>query len=351
MHALKGYAMRSLIPTQSSRAPSKLQTAGLIAAGLAAAMLYVQAQQRKVEREHPPQGKFIDVDGVRLHYTDRGEGPALVLLHGNGLFATDFDLSGLLEHAAQPCRIIAFDRPGFGYSARPAGHSWTPEAQATLLYHALHRLGVERPILIGHSWGTLVALAMALDFPRYVRAITLVSGYYYPSLRPDVPLMAAPAIPGIGHLLRYTVAPLLGRMMWPRLVKRMFAPAPVPARFELLPKWMSLRPSQLGASAAEAAMMIPAARRLSARYGELTMPLAVIAGNGDRIVNVEHNAIRLHQEVPHSELIIEVGAGHMPHYADPARIMEAVARIEAGLVPGAPVARPAPAQHGAHTLH
>ena len=344
--------MRSLIPTKSSHAPSGLQTAGLIATGLAAAMLYVQAQQRKVEREHPPQGKFIKVDGVRLHYTDHGEGQVLVLLHGNGLFATDFDLSGLEGQAARAYRVITFDRPGFGYSERPAGTSWTPEVQARLLYRALHQIGAERPILVGHSWGTLVALAMALDYPRYVRAITLVSGYYYPSARPDVPFAAAPAIPGIGHLLRYTVAPLLGRLMWPRLVKRMFAPAPVPPSFEQLPKWMSLRPSQLGASASEAAMMIPAASRLSQRYGELTMPLAMVAGSGDQIADVHHNAMRLHQQVPHSELIVEAGSGHMPHYADPQRILSAVAHIEAELLPGAPTARPAPfSAPGSQALH
>ncbi|MES2320281.1 MAG: alpha/beta hydrolase [Pseudomonadota bacterium] len=342
--------MHSVIPTHSSRAPTGLQTAGLVAAALAASLLYVQARQRRAESQNPPQGKFVDVDGVRLHYRDLGEGQPLVLLHGNGLFATDFELSGLIDNATKHHRVIAFDRPGFGYSERPGHTSWTPEAQARLLYKALHQIGVERPIVLGHSWGTLVALAMALDFPRYVRGVTLVSGYYYPSLRPDVPLMAAPAIPGLGHLLRYTLAPLLGRMMWPLLVRRMFAPAPVPERFGQLPKWMSLRPSQLGASAAETAMMIPAARRLSQRYGELTMPLAVIAGNGDRIVDSEHNALRLHQEIEHSELIVETGAGHMPHYADPARVLDAVARIEAALVPGAPSTRPATMAHST-TLH
>ena len=339
--------MRSVIPTRTPHAHG-WQAAGLAAAGLAASLLYVQAKKRAVEREHPPQGKFVDVDGVRLHYTERGEGQALVLLHGNGLFASDYDLSGLQESAARSHRVITFDRPGFGYSDRPAHTRWTPEAQARLLYQALHQIGVERPIVIGHSWGTLVALAMALDYPKYVRAITLVSGYYYPSPRIDVPVLAAPAIPGIGQLLRYTVAPLLGRLLWPRLAKRMFAPAAVPQRFGELPKWLSLRPSQLGASAAETAMMVPAARRLSQRYAELTMPVAIIAGNGDKVVDYEHNAVRLHEEIPHSELIIEVGAGHMPHYADPERILEAVARIEAGLVPGAAIP-----QHAASsaTLH
>lgn len=344
--------MRSVIPTQTSRAPSGLQTAGLLAGVLALSMLYVQAKKRNVERDNPPQGKFVDVDGVRLHYLERGKGPALVLLHGNGLVANDFELSGLVDRAAVNYRVICFDRPGFGYSDRPASSSWTPEEQATLLYKALHQIGVERPIVVGHSWGTMVALAMALDFPRYIRAVTLVSGYYYPSPRPDVPLMAAPAIPGIGHLLRYTLAPLLGRALWPALVKRVFAPEPVPARFQELPKWMALRPGQIGASAAESAMMVPAAKRLSDRYHELTMPVAVIAGHEDKICDLKHNAIRFHQEVQHSDLIIEEGVGHMAHYADPAEIMQAVARLESSLTPGgANLRHHSSTVHSSATLH
>lgn len=344
--------MRSVIPTRSSRAPSGLQTAALLGvAGLAASLIYVQAKKRDVERDHPPQGKFVEVDGVRLHYLEQGEGPALVLLHGNGVFSTDFNLSGLLGSASKPYRVIAFDRPGFGYSDRPSGSSWTPEEQARLLYKALHQIGVERPIVIGHSWGTLVALAMALDYPKYIRAITLVSGYYYPSARPDVPLLAAPALPGIGHLLRNTIAPIIGRMMWRGLVKRMFQPEPVPARFEELPKWMALRPGQLGASASETAMMIPSAERLSRRYRELTMPVAIVAGAGDRIVDLEHNALRLHRDIQHSDLIVEEGVGHMAHYADPRRIMEAVARIEASLTPGGANLRHSATVHSSSTLH
>ena len=343
--------MRSLIPTRSSNPSSGWQTAGLIAAGLAAAMLYVNVKQRASERANPPQGKFVEVDGLRLHYTEQGEGPALVLLHGNGLLATDFELSGLQGAAARSYRVITFDRPGFGHSERPDNNSWTPEAQALLFYKALHQLGVERPIVLGHSWGTLVALAMALDFPKYVRAITLVSGYYYPSARPDVIPLSAPAIPGIGHLLRYTIAPLLGRLMWPGLVKHMFAPEPVPERFRAIPKWMALRPSQLGASASETGMMVPSARRLSQRYHELTLPVAVIAGTGDKICDIEHNAVRFHQEVQHADLVIEPGVGHMAHYADPQRIMAAIARLDAGQTTAGANLNRLPAGHIPATLH
>lgn len=329
--------MNSLLPTQRPYLPGKLQAAGLLAAGLAATMLYVQAKQRRAERNNPPEGQFIEVDGVRLHYLERGSGPPVVLLHGNGLFASDFTLSGVLD-AAAPYRMIAFDRPGFGYSTRPGNTTWTPQAQARLLCHALRALGVEQPIVVGHSWGTLVALAMALDDPHAVRALALVSGYYYPSARPDVLLLSPPAIPGLGHLLRYTVAPLIGRAMWPRLVKRMFDPAPVPERFRALPAWLALRPAQLGAAAAETAMMVPAAKALSKRYHELAMPVALVAGTGDKVADIDHNAVRFHEEVAHSELHVEQGQGHMPHYASPERLLGLIAHLDK-LAPTAPSRR------------
>lgn len=310
--------------------PTQWRTPALLAAaGLAASFLYVQAKSRSAERDNPPAGKFVEVDGVRLHYIERGEGPPLVLLHGNGLFANDFELSGLLKRAARNHRVIAFDRPGFGYSERPAGTDWTPEAQARLIYQALHELRVDRPIVVGHSWGTLVALAMALDFPRYVRGIALVSGYFYPSARVDAALASVPALPVLGHLLRHTISPLVGRMMWPRLVRKMFEPAATPERFERTPTWMTLRPEQLRASAAESGLMVPAATRLSQRYAELVMPVALIAGGGDQICDADHHSVRLHQDISHSELVLEPGVGHMAHYADPDRIMAAIDKLEA----------------------
>jgi pimeloyl-ACP methyl ester carboxylesterase len=316
----------TLLPT---RRENQWRTPALFAAaaGLAAAFVVVQAKKKSVEAKHPPAGKFIDVDGVRLHYIERGEGPALVLLHGNGLFADDFALSGLMEQAARTHRVIAFDRPGFGYSERPSHTSWTPEAQARLLYNALHELRVERPIVVGHSLGTQVALAMALDYPRYVRAIALVGGYFYPSTRIDAALASVPALPVLGHAYRYTLAPLVGRMMWPALVKQMFLPEETPERFDRLPVWMTLRPGQLKAAASDSSMMVPSAERLSKRYAEITMPVALIAGSGDLVADAKSNSGRLHQEISHSDLTMEEGVGHMAHYAAPERILAAVEKL------------------------
>ena len=136
---------------------------GAITAALAGSALFNRANSRRAEAETPPSGKFVEVDGARLHYSDQGEGPAVVLLHGNGVMLQDFEVSGVLGLAARHHRVIAFDRPGFGYSDRPRTTVWTPRAQAELIGKALKEIGVERAVVVGHSWGTLVALALALN--------------------------------------------------------------------------------------------------------------------------------------------------------------------------------------------
>jgi pimeloyl-ACP methyl ester carboxylesterase len=287
--------------------------------------LFVQYRTRQVERENPPGGRFIEVDGVRLHYVERGQGQPLVLLHGNGTMAQDFDISGLTDLAAEKYRVIVFDRPGYGYSDRPRGKVWNAEAQAELIYRALQQLGIEQPIIAAHSWGTLVALALALNHPEYVRSLTLVSGYYYPTPRVDAVWLSPPAIPVIGDLMRYTVSPVIGRALWPVMLKKLFYPTDIPKHFSSrFPVWMVLRPSQLKASAGEAGLMILQAGILSQRYRELTMPVVIMSGAEDLHVTPKRHAERLHEELPQSELLLASGVGHMVHHVVPDQVMAAI---------------------------
>lgn len=318
-------AFASRISTEN-RFPSQRGMAIVIAgAALAATALFVRQRTHAAERAHPPSGKFVYVDGVRLHYLERGQGQPLVLLHGDGSMVQDFETSGLIDMAAGNYRVIAFDRPGYGYSSRPRSTVWTPQAQARLLHRALQLLGVEQPIIVGHSWGAMVAVALGLEFPAYVKSLVLLSGYYYPTARIDAPLMSPPAIPVIGDLLRYTVSPVLGRLVWPALQRRIFGPAPVPQHFkDGFPVWMALRPLPLRAAAAEAALAIPAAFSLRDRYPELNMPVVIMAGDHDRHVNTRKQSERLHRELPHSSLHVTSGAGHMLHHLAQQQVMEAI---------------------------
>ena len=297
----------------------------IIPALAAAAAAFIAWRVSRAEKEHPPRGRFVEVDGVRLHYIDRGSGPPVVLLHGLGVMSEDFELSGLVSEAAATHRVIAFDRPGHGYSERPRGRLWTPIAQARLIRNALRKLGVERPIVLGHSWGSLVAISLALEYPEDVRSLVLLSGCYFPSLRLDAPFLSIPAIPLIGDLMRFTLSPLIGRLLWPLSEKLLFSPAAVSPQFRRFPAWLALRPRALRASAAESALTVPVAFALRARYRELSVPTYIVAGADDRYVSAERHSARLHDEVKGSHLRLAPGAGHMVHHVAPHDVMAALA--------------------------
>lgn len=293
---------------------------------LAAAYAVAQVNTAQAERQLPPSGQFIDVDGVCLHYIERGSGPVVVLLHGNSGMAQDFEAAGLVDRLAAGHRVIAFDRPGFGYSKRPRGRFWTVDHQAQLLLRALRQLDVAEALVFAHSWGTLVAMAMAALEPGIIRGLVLASGYYYPTFRVDAALQAGPAIPLLGDLLRFTVSPWLSWLAWPLQVRRIFSPMPVPDAFRRLPKWLSLRPLQLRAAAAESAMMVPAVALMKSGYAGLVMPVTIMAGRGDKMADPDYHSVRLHRELLQSELRLVEG-GHMLHHFAQDEIVEAVHRM------------------------
>ena len=298
------------------------------AAVLGASWAVTRVMTARAQAQNPPQGRFVEAQGLRLHYTVHGDAshPPLVLLHGNGASATEMEISGLVEHAARRFRVYVFDRPGYGHSDRPAeGHKYTPQAQAALFLDALRALDVRRPLVLGHSWGSMVAMSMALAEPQSLRALVLVAGYYTPSARLDAPLMGLAALPVIGPLMRHTVSPLLSRLIWPLMLRRIFAPAPVTEAFKKrYPTWMSLRPHTLQASAAESGMMIWQGVQQRRREGALAVPTVIVAGEGDLLVMTRWQSQRLHERLPQTRLHLVPGAGHMVHHTHTPAVMEAI---------------------------
>jgi pimeloyl-ACP methyl ester carboxylesterase len=306
----------------------KHPVARAIVLGFAASALYSYYRELRDAFTRPPGRLFVDVRGTRLHYIDVGAGPAVVLLHGTGGTTADFETSGLIERLSRTHRVVAFDRPGYGHSRRPRGRRWTPQAQAALIAEACGQILVQRPILVGHSWGALVALALAISQPVAVRGLVLISGPYFPRLRPDA-LAALPLVlPVVGDILSRTVAPIIARHIAPRLVAKVFAPNPEPTRFsEDFPIEFAFRPSQLVAAAEETLMTMTAPLTLQRHYDEITAPVVLFAGAEDGMVDV-NNALRLQELLLHSELHLLSGVGHMAHHFAAEEIAESVERID-----------------------
>jgi pimeloyl-ACP methyl ester carboxylesterase len=301
------------------------------AAALAASAVINRIASARAERRNPPAGRILDVDGVAVHVLERGQGDPVVLLHGSGSLIQDFMTSGLVDRLAASRRVIVFDRPGYGYTERPRGTVWTPERQAALLVAACAQMGVERPVVLGHSWGALVAVAWALSHPDRLSGLVLGSGYYYPTARLDALPTALIGMPVVGDLLAHTIAPLQTLLTGPAGNRMIFSPArPTRTFLDEMPFGLMLRPQQLRATGADSGQMPVVAARLAPRYSELTLPVTILWGEGDKLVGQTDQSARLLRELPQANGSEIASGGHMIHHVRPDIVANAV------LAPGSP---------------
>lgn len=295
-------------------------------AALLSALIYQNRARAHAEASHPPLGRFLDVGGTTLHYTDIGEGPPIVFLHGIGTTLEDWFISPLLDLLLPFNRLIAIDRPGYGYSKRPESADFAaPERQARAIAELLHRLGAHDALVVGHSYGVLPAIALALQHDTFARALVLMSGVYYPGSPLAVAASASRAVPIVSPIARATLAPSLARGAIGTLIRASFEPAPVPQRFaDGYPTGLVTRPSQIAAQSADGAALDAATARFAAHYRRIACPVTVLTGSGDAIIDPDAQSRRFAQAVDHARLIVVPGAGHMVHHTASARVAAAI---------------------------
>lgn len=294
-----------------------------------------RAERREAQSEAmwPPEGIVVEVDGRKVHAVTRGTGPDLVLIHGASGSARDmtFRFMGLLTDRY---RVTAFDRPGLGYTESASGAEESPMDQARLLRAAARELGIERPIVLGHSFGGVVALAWALDDPDGTAAIVDVSG------------VAMPWPGRLGWLYRASES-WLGLMVLPslisawaprhlvdRAVEATFAPNPVPEGYAgHFGTGLSIRRQSFSENARQVNALRAFVVEMSKSYATLSVPIEIIHGEADTIVPPTVHSIPLSRIAPHANLTLLPGIGHMPHHAAPEAVVAAIerARARAGL--------------------
>jgi pimeloyl-ACP methyl ester carboxylesterase len=107
----------------------------------------------------------------------------------------------------------------------------------------------------------------------------------------------------------------------------MFAPSPVTERFKRqFSTAMAVRPWQIRASALDGAAMVPDARRLSAHYGSLSIPVAIMTGDRDKVIEPEQ-ADKLKRAIPNGTLQILPGIGHMIHHVATNQVVDAIEKV------------------------
>ena len=278
----------------------------------------------RIAHDHPQaKSKFVNVEGSNLHFVIRGAGRPVVLIHGNPGSCQDW--ARLYGPLAERYQAFAFDRPGHGHSDRPSHNgAVTVEIQARLLCGALDELHVERPILVGHSWGGALALAYALAYPRDVSGLVLLAPAVYEGDDGVSFLSKLPAWPVIGDVVNFLFTPLISSWLVRTDLQKAFSPDAVPKHYlrHTLAEWTV--PKKVKWYSVDDALLDEYLPKLSPRYGELKAPIVIVTGDSDLIVPANENAHRLHKELPNSHLTVLPNAGHQIPFTHPDAVVEAV---------------------------
>lgn len=294
----------------------------LLLAGLA---LYSAWGSWRVEQRFPPVGDFVEVEGLRLHYRLMGEGSGTPLLLVHGASSNLRDFSRLQPLLAQGRRVIAFDRPGYGYSQRPEGDWPDPSVVARLLLDASARLGLEAPVILGHSWAGSVVMAALVEMPQRIAGGVLLSGvagHWTGSVGWTYDLGGLPVL---GPLFARTLVYPAGSRMLDDVVGEVLAPNPVPEDYvSTIGAPLALRPQQFLHNVADMRRLSGYLQRLSPRYREIDQPLLLVHGEADQLVPFWNHGERLLPVVPQAKVVKLPDTGHAPHHAHPERTARAV---------------------------
>ncbi len=269
-------------------------------------------------------GQFVSVDGLRLHYVSKGTGRPVVFIHGNPGSHHDYSMT-ILGDVDNSFRALAFDRPGHGYSERRNGTSTTVEVQARLLSDALRNLGVEKPVIVGHSWGGAVALAMALQREEDLSALVLLAPAAYASGDPQW-WTTLPHLPVLGSVFLKVLTPLIGRRIIKDSLRDAYHPEPMQEDYLQAAELLWTRPEQVKACAADDRSLNESLKGLSDRYAEINLPVVIVTGDSDVLLRPEEQADRLHRTIPGSELIRLSRTGHQIPQTHPESVSEAIKR-------------------------
>lgn len=279
--------------------------------------------------DYPPTGRIVNARGVPIHVHEEGaaDAPVVILIHGASGNSRDYSFA-MTGRLAPRYRVLAVDRPGHGHSGSLHGRGESPAEQAALLDAAVAAMGVERAIVVGHSYGGAVAMAWALGHPERVAGIVTLGGATMP-WEGGLGAWYGISSSGLGGA---TVVPLVAALASQRSatrsVSRIFAPqAPPEGYLEHVGVGLAIRPAAIRSTSKQVNSLKPHVTAMAERYSGLTIPIEIVHGARDETVPLETHGRPMSKLIPGAVLTVLDGVGHMPHHAAPDVVDAAIDRV------------------------
>jgi len=266
---------------------------------------------------------FIDVDGVKIHYQEKGTGTPLVLLHG--YTSSTYSWKDVFEPLSKSFHVIAVDLKGFGLSEKPDG-DYTRRAQATLVAHLLAQLNIEKAWLCGNSMGGEVALNVAVANPQRVAGLILIDS-------------AGVEVPGSGSLApSYLLIPVVGRVLTAlalrsdKLVRegleKSFYDRSKITNDRVAAYYLPLK-TRGGQLAALRARTQAGQFPVEPELGRINVETLILWGAQDALIPVAAGH-KLHALIKRSKLVTFENCGHLPQEETPARVVDEITQFISG---------------------
>ena len=286
---------------------------------------YTQLEVKKIENKYPPLGYFQNIDGYNIHYTDIGSGQPVVLLHSQPANERQFDV--LKNKLKENYRVISIDRPGMGYSEGPKiNSSERLFLQAEIISKLLDQIIDEKPIVVGHSYGGALALSLALYEEKNIKKLILVNTVSHPWKGDGVWLpFKIITNPLIGKIFSQTYAMIYGKSVIDRSADDNFPDnKPTPGFVNRVGAELTLRPASLESYALDAINLKSSLSKQYKNYENLSIPVTILAGIGDRVTPNKTHSFQLHKNIKHSKLIELNNVEHSIPELNPLKIIEEI---------------------------
>lgn len=287
---------------------------GLVLAGCVHTVSYT----KKLEKAHPPTGSFLTIDGQKIHYLDYpepllkpgGKGLApIVLIHGASANFLDMKIA-LGDHLSENRRVILVDRPGHGYSERPKD-GYLLDVQTSLVHGLMQELRVDKPIVIGQSYGGAFTLNYALNYPDDISGLVLLAGVSHPWPGGIASHYEIGSKNGLGTLLRWTLFPYLGATKGPEYSASTFWPLEPPEDYHNRAAiGLLFRPAEFKNNAQDIAHLLDEVNAMKDRYKTISVPVKILAGTHDTTVSPTIHARTLSEQIPNAHFEFVAGTGH-----------------------------------------
>ena len=284
-------------------------------------------QNKFAEKNVPAIGTILNVNGLRAHGYVEGNGSQdIVFIHGAFINLRDwlFAARSLLKLDS---RLIYIDRPGFGYSERDEG-KWDAERQAVLVRSFVKKIHGKNLILVGHSWGAMVAMAWAAKFPEDVKGVVSIAGLNMPfsgvsKLANDIGLLR------VAYELYFAnVASRTDNGSIEKFASRIFQPQDIPTGYlDYVGSDLSMRLSTINANKNDLLIASQALKQNFATYSRIEMPVEIIHGKEDFLLPFKSQAVAFDEVIPNSRLHILPNVGHMAHHFASYEISKSISYI------------------------